>query len=109
MRDPAGERRSQDAFNLLDGRVTQDGFCALRPYLPNASRPEIHAKRCAETHLPFKHAGRKNVARLSPTISPPPGIQEFDLTVLRVPSIIACTSLLWRADKPVELEPVRRG
>ena len=109
MRDPAGEKRSQDALNLLDGRVTQDGFCALRPYLPNTSRPEIHAKRCAETHLLFKHAGRENVARLSRTIPLSSGIQEFDLTVLRDPSIIACTSLLWRADKPVELELVRRG
>src|SRR5258708_36696065 len=25
---------------------------------------------------------------------------EFDLTELRVPAIIMCTSLLWRADKP---------
>src|SRR5260370_42068373 len=26
--------------------------------------------------------------------------EEFDLTELRVPTIIMCTSLLWRADKP---------
>src|SRR5258708_14026524 len=33
---------------------------------------------------------------------------EFDLTELRVPAIIMCTSLLWRADKPgVRTRPTR--
>jgi hypothetical protein len=26
--------------------------------------------------------------------------EDFDLTVWRVPTIIVCTSILWRADKP---------
>src|SRR6202165_5148996 len=46
-------------------------------------------------HVPSQKVSRRGTEKISFLTR-----EEFDLTVLRVPGIITCTSLLWRADKP---------
>jgi hypothetical protein len=47
-----------------------------------------------------KPVPRKKVSREKAEKKLFEGREEFDLTVWRVPTIIVCTSILWRADKP---------